>query len=233
MSSTLSLLDPHQVDQPFPDISQALTEPNGLLAFGGCLSSQRLINAYYQGIFPWYNEDEPILWWSPDPRLILLPDQLHISKSLQKTLRKQHYQITFDTAFNEVIKACAQPRTYEPNTWLSTDMQQAYQDLHQQGHARSVEVWYQNELVGGIYGVAVGKVFFGESMFHRKTDASKVAFVALVQQLAEWGYELIDCQVHSPHLVSLGAVEIPRTKFAKLLHHYRDDKPDIQAWQNK
>lgn len=227
----LTLLDPDYANQAFPDISQALTEPDGLLAAGGCLSTERIINAYTQGIFPWFSDDDPILWWSPDPRLIIFPDKLYLSKSLQKTLRKQTFQITFDTAFAEVIKACAAPRNDESGTWLLAEMQQAYNQLHKQGHAHSIEAWHQGELVGGLYGITIGHVFFGESMFHRKTDASKVAFATLVQYLSSWGYQLIDCQVHTQHLVSLGAEEISRTHFASLLQQYKHNAPHPTAWQ--
>ena len=227
----LTLLDPNQADQAFPHISLALSEPDGLLAVGGCLSTQRIINAYSQGIFPWYSNEDPILWWSPDPRLVIFPDKLHISKSLQKTLRKQHFQISFDTAFSRVIQACAAPRSNEAGTWLTPEMQSAYIRLHQEGHAHSVEAWHDNKLVGGLYGIAVGQVFFGESMFHRKTDASKVAFISLVQQLSHWGYHLIDCQVHTEHLVSLGAEEVTRSNFSSLLQQYYQRKRISTAWQ--
>ena len=227
----LTLLDPNQADQAFPPLTEALTEPDGLLAVGGCLSTLRIINAYTQGIFPWYNNDDPILWWSPDPRLIIFPEKLHLSKSLKKTLRKQTFQITFNTAFTRVIKACAAPRSNEPGTWLLPDMQLAYCRLHKEGHAHSVEVWHDCKLVGGLYGIAVGQVFFGESMFHRKTDASKVAFVSLVQQLSLWGYQLIDCQIHTQHLVSLGAEEISRKQFSSLLQQYHHRKPHSTAWR--
>lgn len=228
----LTLLDPNQADQAFPPVSSALNEPNGLLAVGGCLSTQRIINAYSQGIFPWYSDADPILWWSPDPRLVLFPSHLHISKSLKKTLRKDTFQIRFDTAFQEVIKACAAPRSNETGTWLTAEMQAAYIRLHGEGYAHSVEAWHDNQLVGGLYGIAVGQVFFGESMFHHKTDASKLAFISLVQQLALWGYQLIDCQVHTPHLVSLGAEEISRTRFSTLIQKYHQEKPNNTAWQS-
>jgi len=227
----IPFLNPEQIDQPFPAVHHALADPDGLLAAGGCLSTQRLINAYKQGIFPWYSEDSPILWWAPNPRLVVFPEKLHISKSLQKTLRKQIYQISFDSAFTQVIEACAAPRQGETGTWLSQDMQQAYRQLHHTGYAHSIETWHNNELVGGLYGIALGKVFFGESMFHTKTDASKVAFVSLVQQLSVWGYQLIDCQVHTSHLSSLGAEEIKRSQFCDLLAQYRDIPPHSTAWQ--
>jgi len=224
-------LDPDYPNQTFPALSEALTDPDGLLAAGGCLSEARLLTAYANGIFPWYGEEDPILWWSPDPRLIIFPDQLHISKSLKKTLRKQPFSITFDQAFADVIVACSQPRADEAGTWLSIEMQAAYINLHQQGHAHSIEAWCEGRLVGGLYGVAIGAVFFGESMFHTQTDASKIAFVTLIQKLNEWGYQLIDCQVHSEHLVSLGAEEIPRQHFMGLLEQYKTKLPNTQAWQ--
>jgi len=227
----LPLLDPEQADQAFPPVSEALSEPDGLLAVGGCLSSQRIINAYTQGIFPWYSHDDPILWWSPDPRLVIFPEKLYLSRSLHKTLRKQTFQITFNTAFSQVIKACAAPRTDETGTWLLPEMQQAYCRLHDEGHAHSIETWHQGELVGGLYGIAVGQVFFGESMFYRKTDASKIAFVGLIQHLSRWGYQLIDCQVHTQHLISLGAEEITRSIFSSLLKQYHHCKPHPTAWQ--
>jgi len=229
----IPFLNSEQIDQSFPEVHQALTDPDGLLAAGGCLSTQRLINAYKQGIFPWYSEDSPILWWSPNPRLVVFPEKLHISKSLQKTLRKQIYQVSFDSAFTQVIEACAAPRQGETGTWLSQDMQQAYRQLHHAGYAHSIETWHNNELVGGLYGIALGKVFFGESMFHTKTNASKIAFVSLVQQLSVWGYQLIDCQVHTSHLSSLGAEEIKRSQFCALLEQYCDTPPSPSAWQQQ
>lgn len=207
----------------FPPVDLALRDPDGLLAFGGSLSVQRLLHAYRQGIFPWYSEGQPIMWWSPDPRAVLFPDELNISRSLRKTLKKDLYSVTLDTAFAEVMDACAAPREDDAGTWITDDMKDAYYNLHQQGHAHSVEAWQDGELVGGLYGVAIGKVFFGESMFTRRTDASKVAFVHLVQQLKKWGYALIDCQVHSGHLASLGATNIPRSKFISLLNEHCND----------
>ncbi|OQK18722.1 leucyl/phenylalanyl-tRNA--protein transferase [Methyloprofundus sedimenti] len=227
----LTLLDPNFANQDFPSTHLALRDPDGLLAVGGCLSTQRIINAYSQGIFPWYSNEDPILWWSPDPRLVIFPKQLHISRSLQKTLRKQDFKISFDTAFTEVIKACAAPRSQESGTWLTAEMQVAYIRLHDEGYAHSVEAWHDNKLVGGLYGIAIGQVFFGESMFHSKTDASKVAFVSLIQQLSLWDFQLIDCQVHTQHLVSMGAEEIRRTRFCSLLQLYKQRKPAVHAWQ--
>lgn len=228
---SLSPLNPRQPEQAFPPLELALTEPNGLLAFGGCLSPQRLINAYRHGVFPWFNPGEPILWWSPDPRLVLFPEHLNISRSLSKTLRKQLFQIRYDTAFHQVMLACAAPRDENGGTWITNEMQQAYLTLHQLGIAHSFEAWQDDQLVGGLYGIAIGQVFFGESMFHRKTDASKVVFAHLVQQLSAWGYQLIDCQVSSQHLLSLGAADIPRSRFADLLNQLCDQTPCPSAWQ--
>ena len=202
----------------FPDVSLALREPDGLLAVGGDLTVERLLAAYERGIFPWYSGDQPILWWSPDPRSVLFPDKLHISRSLRKTLRKAHFKITMDTAFAEVIDACGQPRADDPGTWITNEMQQAYIRLHQAGHAHSVECWLNDKLVGGLYGVAIGKVFFGESMFSKITDASKVAFVLLVQQLQRWQFGLIDCQIQSAHLDKFGAELIQRSEFIAYLN---------------
>lgn len=218
----LTVLDANNPEQDFPPVDKALREPDGLLAVGGCLSKERLLNAYRHGIFPWYNPGEPILWWSPDPRLVLFPDQLIVSRSLRKTLRKNIFLITFDKAFNEVIAACAQPRKEAGGTWITEEINQAYNELHSLGIAHSAEAWLNGELVGGLYGIALGQVFFGESMFHTKTDASKVVFATLVEQLKSLNYKLIDCQVHSRHLESFGAQEIDRSDFTKLLDQYCD-----------
>jgi leucyl/phenylalanyl-tRNA--protein transferase len=227
----LTILDPHNPTQAFPPLYKALREPDGLLAIGGCLSTERLLNAYRHGIFPWYNPDEPILWWSPNPRLVLFPEHLIVSRSLRKTLRKNTFTVTFDHAFEQVIISCALPRKDSQGTWITSDIYQAYTKLHQQGFAHSVEVWFNDELVGGLYGVALGQVFFGESMFHTKTDASKVAFVSMVEQLKIWGYQLIDCQVHTHHLTSLGAEEIDRHTFIRLLNQYCKLSASSHAWQ--
>lgn len=228
----LTVLDPFRPNQPFPPLYKALDEPNGLLALGGCLSTERLLNAYRNGIFPWYNPGEPLLWWSPDPRLVLFPDCVNISRSLAKTLRKGLFTVTFDRAFDQVMACCAEPRQASSGTWITDEMMQAYQDLHHQGLAHSVETWFEGELAGGLYGVAIGQVFFGESMFHKRTDASKVAFVTLARQLKQWNYRLVDCQVHTQHLLSLGAEEIARTDFSALLKRYCPAKPSTDAWQN-
>ncbi len=226
----LPILDPLNPNEDFPDIESALTEPDGLLAAGGCLSPQRIVKAYQQGIFPWYSLGEPVLWWSPNPRLVLFPEKLIISRSLRKTIRKQQFKLTYDQAFPQVMQYCASPRDKETGTWITEEMYFAYTELYQQGIAHSFEVWFDDELVGGLYGIAIGQVFFGESMFHKKTDASKVAFCCLVQQLTLWGYQLIDCQVHSNHLTSLGAEEINRQDFSKLLNQYTSLTPSDSAW---
>jgi leucyl/phenylalanyl-tRNA--protein transferase len=195
------------------------------------LSPTRILNAYQHGIFPWFNPDDPILWWSPNPRLILLPHQLYISRSLGKTLRSGKFTFTFDQAFSQVIENCSKPRSGANGTWITSGIKQAYTQLHQMGIAHSAEVWFEGQLVGGLYGVALGQVFFGESMFHSKTDASKVAFASLVQNLTAWNYQLIDCQMHTAHLASLGATEISRPDFITLLNHYTEIPPHSNAWQ--
>ncbi|NOS87469.1 MAG: leucyl/phenylalanyl-tRNA--protein transferase [Methylococcaceae bacterium] len=227
----LTILNPYNPWQDFPPLDKALDEPDGLLAVGGCLSQKRLLKAYRQGIFPWYNPGEPILWWSPDPRLVLFPEQLQLSRSLRKTLNKNYFKVTFDRAFADVIAACAQPRKDSAGTWITHDIDAAYNALHDSGYAHSVETWADGELVGGLYGIAIGQVFFGESMFHTQTDASKVAFAHLVRQLTAWGYQLIDCQVHTQHLASFGAVDCPRTEFVNLLARYCDEPAHPDAWQ--
>lgn len=214
----------------FPPLENALDDPNGLLAIGGDLSPQRLIEAYRNGIFPWFNEDEPIFWWSPDPRMVLFPEELKISRSLRKTLHKDHYQIRADTAFTQVMHACAAPRKGQSGSWIHPEMIAAYTTLHNMGLAHSVETWIDGELVGGLYGVALGKVFFGESMFSRSTDASKIAFVHLVKQLQYWEFGLIDCQVKTHHLASLGAREIPRASFSRQLETLISNSTSGNKW---
>ena len=215
----------------FPDVALAARDPDGLLAIGGDLSVARLRNAYRRGIFPWYSEDQPILWWSPDPRSVLFPGKLHVSRSLRKTLRRQDFQITVDQAFAPVIQACSEARAGNPGTWIVDEMQAAYQRLHQAGNAHSIECWHHGKLVGGLYGVAIGKVFFGESMFSRMSDASKVAFVYLARLCQKQGFGLIDCQIQSRHLDSLGAESIPRHEFVQLLAHYTGQPAPAQSWQ--
>ncbi len=202
----------------FPPLAQALEEPNGLIAIGGDLSSQRLLKAYRHGIFPWFGEDDPIMWWSPDPRMVLFPNKLKISKSLNKTLNKQPFTKTLNTAFREVISACSKiKRPEQQGTWINQDMIDAYCKLHDAGHAISSESWFDNQLVGGCYGVIIGNMFYGESMFHTTTDASKVAFVHLVEHLNSIGVSMIDCQMKTPLLESFGGHEIPREKFEQIM----------------
>ena len=202
----------------FPHIETALVEPDGLLAAGGDLSVARLLEAYKNGIFPWYSDDQPILWWSPNPRMVCFLDELHIPKRLRSFLRKHEYTLRFDTAFKEVVKACAEPRDDFGGTWITEEMLEAYCQMHIAGHAHSLEVWTaNNELVGGIYGVAIGQMFFGESMFSRESNTSKLAFITLVKHLSHWGYQLLDAQVESPHLRTLGCRTIPREQFSVIL----------------
>ena len=217
--SGLFWLDPRDEDD-FPDPETALSDPNGLLAVGGNLSPRRILDAYRRGIFPWYSEGQPILWWSPDPRTVLFPEELKVSRSLRKTLRRGHFRISADTAFQAVLEGCAAPRPGQDGTWLLPEMRAAYGRLHELGYAHSVEVWHNGVLAGGLYGLALGGVLYGESMFTRHTDASKVAFVHLVRQLQAWGFGLIDCQMRTSHLISLGAEEISRRRFVELLDRY-------------
>jgi len=210
-------LDPDDPDAGFPEVDRALREPDGLLAIGGDLSVPRLLQAYRQGIFPWYGPGQPILWWSPDPRLVLRPGNLRISRSLARTLRKAVIKVTLDTDFAAVVRACAAPREAASGTWIGAEMQAAYTDLHRQGYAHSVECWHEGRLVGGLYGVSIGRVFFGESMFTRMSDASKVALVHLVRQLDHWDFPLIDCQVYTRHLEGLGATSMSRQEFTRIL----------------
>lgn len=226
----LTLLDPRNPDEPFPDVELAEAEPNGLLALGGDLSVRRLINAYRQGIFPWYSDDQPILWWSPDPRTLLYPERIKVSRSLRKTLGKRLFMASVDRAFDAVIAACAAPRGDGDGTWILPEMMLAYRGLHRHGLAHSVEVWSDGDLVGGLYGVALGRVFYGESMFSRRSDASKVALVYLCQKLLQWGYRVIDCQLHTEHLISLGAEEVSRGTFSALLRTACDESPWEGSW---
>jgi leucyl/phenylalanyl-tRNA--protein transferase len=210
-------IDPDAAEITFPDVELAMREPDGLLAVGGDLSVATLLRAYRSGIFPWYGPGQPVMWWAPDPRLVLFPDALRVSRSLARTIRQGQFSVTLDTSFRAVIDACAAPRPYQSGTWITPQMATAYTELHTAGYAHSAECWYQGELVGGLYGVAIGHVFFGESMFTRMSNASKVAFVTLVRQLQHWGYRLIDCQVYTSHLASLGARVIPRREFTRIL----------------
>ena len=217
-------------DDRFPPVEQATAEPNGLLAAGADLSVSRLVEAYGNGIFPWFNEGQPILWWSPDPRMVLFPAELKVSRSLGKTLRHSRLEVRADTAFRDVIQNCGGPRRDHHGTWITAPMVEAYCALHHAGIAHSVETWLDGELVGGLYGVALGRAFYGESMFTRATDASKVAFVTLVRQLERWGFGLVDCQMNTAHLASLGAREIPRADFTRRLRELIHCEPVPAPW---
>jgi len=204
-------------DDSFPPVEAAMREPNGLLAAGADLSPGRLLDAYAHGIFPWFNEEDPVLWWSPDPRMVLFPSEVHVSRSLRRILRAGRFGLTLDRAFREVMVGCAEPRADQDGTWITPGMVRAYARLASLGFAHSVEVWRDDLLVGGLYGVALGRMFYGESMFSRCADASKVALVCLARQLARWRFAVIDCQMTTPHLASMGARQIPRTDFLALL----------------
>jgi leucyl/phenylalanyl-tRNA--protein transferase len=206
-------------DDPFPPLKTALDDPNGLLAASEDLSPERLLAAYTYGIFPWYSAGQPVLWWSPDPRMVLPTAEFKVSRSLRRAMQSGKFEIRVDTAFDTVMRACAEPRADQDGTWITDAICAAYGALHRRGYAHSVESWGDGELVGGLYGVAIGRMFFGESMFARETDASKVALAHLVHQLRAWDFPLIDCQQQTAHLASLGARPIPRSEFAKALAH--------------
>jgi len=216
----------------FPPAEDALTEPNGLLAAGGDLAPERLLAAYRKGIFPWYQEGQPILWWSPDPRAVLWPGGLNVSRSLRRSLRNRRFELRVDTEFKRVVAGCAEPRDYGGGTWITDDMAEAYSRLHRLGWAHSFETWQDEQLVGGLYGVAIGGVFFGESMFTRVTDASKVALVHAVEFLRARGTQLIDCQVASAHTRSLGAVDMPRAEFLARIADLCGESAQPQRWRS-
>jgi leucyl/phenylalanyl-tRNA--protein transferase len=218
-------------NEPFPPVECATADPNGLLAAGGDLSVARLTEAYGHGIFPWFNEDQPILWWCPDPRMVLFPQELQISRSLRKTLRSARFDMRADTAFRQVMLHCRMPREKQDGTWITARMVEAYCEMHRKGYAHSVETWLDGELVGGLYGIALGRAFFGESMFTRVTDASKLALVSLVRQLELWGFGLVDCQMNTPHLASFGAREIPRAEFTRRLRELIHYPPVPAPWR--
>lgn len=214
----LTLLDPFACGEAFPPVEMAWEQPNGLIAMGGDLSPQRLINAYHSGIFPWFNDGEPIYWWTPNPRAVIYPKKLHITRSLRKTARNKGYQISFDTDFKKTVRACAAPRSYALDTWITDDMFTSYSQLYELGYAHSVEVRNKKgELVGGLYGVVSNGIFSGESMFSTERDTSKLALLALAAHIDHWGYSLIDCQIINDHLLSLGAESIPRQDYIKQL----------------
>jgi len=215
---------------PFPPVERALEEPNGLLAAGADLSEPRLLDAYARGIFPWYSEGQPVLWWSPDPRMVLLPAELRIPRSLRKRLARRDYEVRADTAFEEVIRACAAPRRDQDGTWITGDMVEAYLRLHRSGRAHSVETWIGGELAGGLYGVELGRLFSGESMFARAPDASKIALAHLARQLARRGCGMIDCQMKTTLLARFGAREIPRREFVRRLAELVNYPRSERAW---
>jgi leucyl/phenylalanyl-tRNA--protein transferase len=225
---TLSWLDEPTFN--FPAIESALKEPNGLLAAGGDLKPERLTEAYRLGIFPWYERGQPILCWPPDPKIVLFPEDLIVTSSLRKFIRKQQYTISMDRDFLQVINACSGQRTNSDGTWITEELKRSYCQLHSMGVAHSVEVWHQNELVGGLYGLALGQMFFGESMFSHESNTSKLALVFLVKQLKIWNYRLIDCQVSSAHLESLGAKEISRHRFKRYLNEHLDSPGITGTW---
>jgi leucyl/phenylalanyl-tRNA--protein transferase len=220
-----------ELGDPFPPVEEALRDPNGLLAAGGDLSTPRLLQAYERGIFPWFGDGDPVLWWSPDPRMVLPTDGMRVTRSLRKTIRAGRFRVTADTAFPSVIAACAEPRPDQDGTWITHDVFDAYCTLASLGVAHSIEAWDGTTLVGGLYGVAVGRMFFGESMFARRSDASKVALAHLVRQLRRWNFPLIDCQMSTSHLASLGAREIPRTEFLPRVRHLVAQPPVPSPWR--
>ena len=217
-------------DDPFPPVEEALVEPNGLLAAGADLSPPRLVEAYARGIFPWFNEDDPILWWSPDPRMVLFVGELRVSRSLRRVIASGRFRVTADTAFDAVMAGCAEPRGDQEGTWITAEMRAAYSALAARGLAHAIEVWEGDALVGGLYGVAIGRMFFGESMFSRVSNASKVALAHLVRQLARWDFELLDCQMATAHLASLGAREIPRRDFVARVERLVRQPPVPAPW---
>ncbi len=220
----------------FPSVNTALVEPNGLLCMGGNLEPATILTAYSRGIFPWYSEGQPILWWSPDPRMVLFPSEFKVSRSLAKTIRADKFEVRFNTAFSDVMAACAAPRGQHAGTWILPAMQAAYTNLHHIGFAHSAEAWRDGALVGGLYGIAMGRMFYGESMFARENDASKVAFVAMVEKLTRDGFQLIDCQQETRHLASFGARAVPREQFTQRLQELiilDADKTPVSYWTNE
>jgi leucyl/phenylalanyl-tRNA--protein transferase len=215
----------------FPPLEAALAEPNGLLAAGGGLSPGRLQTAYRRGIFPWFGKDQPVLWWSPDPRMVLFPAEFRMPRSLAKRLRRRDYEIRVDTAFETVMRACAAPRDGDAGTWITPDMVAAYCELHRLGHAHSVETWIGGKLAGGLYGIALGRAFYGESMFTRAPDASKIALAHLVRQLTRWQFGMIDCQMNTAHLARFGAREIPRSEFSRRLAELVNYPSSAAGWR--
>lgn len=234
MSNTGPFLLDDISDAPFPPAELALREPDGLLAVGGDLSPVRLLNAYAGGIFPWFSEGQPLLWWSPDPRMVFRTNGVHLSSRFRRELRASSWQIRADTAFSEVMQACAQaPRPGQDGTWITDDMHRAYVELHRLGYAHSVEVFDDDQLIGGIYGVAIGRMFFGESMFSGRSGGSKVALAALARTLNDWGWPLIDAQVENPHLMRMGAEHLPRADFLREIRDLVQLPSDVGGWTGR
>lgn len=231
--AALYWIEPGSPADNFPPVETALTQPDGLLCFGGDLTPNRLLSAYRQGIFPWYSEGQPIMWWSPAPRCVLYPDQIVIRRSLRKSIRNAGFTFSMNQCFDRVINACAQPRDGDPATWITAEMQNAYSHLHRLGHAHSAEIWQQGQLVGGLYGIAIGRVFFGESMFSCVRDSSKVALTCLARFLAKGEFHLIDAQVTSSHMISMGACEIDRHDFTSQLDKYTSMVNNVELWQTE
>lgn len=219
-------------DAPFPPTRLALKSPNGLLAWGGDLHPRRLLRAYREGIFPWYSQGQPVLWWSPAPRCVIHPEGVYLSTRTRRRYNTGRYRLTADNAFSDVIVGCAAPRDRDQGTWITTELRAAFERLHRWGHAHSIEVWRDDELCGGIYGLALGSAFFGESMFSRSTDASKIALVALCRLLAGWGFGLLDCQVANPHLRRMGAVDISRVSFERHLQRLVNEPRESRSWRD-
>jgi len=217
----LYLIKEKRMAVDFPDVTDSLKNPNGLLAIGAALTEKRLLCAYKKGIFPWFNEGQPVLWWSPDPRCVIKPNEVHISHSLRKILRKKKFEITYNQDFKSVINECSMNRNNN-DTWLTDSMKIAYTHLHNSGYAHSIECWYNEKLIGGLYGIAMGKIFFGESMFSRESSASKITLIHLARRLNDMKFKIIDCQVSSNHLLTLGAKHIARKEFIKILNDYCD-----------
>ena len=220
-------------NSPFPPVHSALKDPDGLLAWGGDLDPERLIQAYLRGIFPWYSQGQPILWWSPSKRCVIVPDQLHVSRRLARTIRKKDFRITADLAFADVVSACAAPGPQRTSTWITSEIASAYMQLHVLGLGHSIEIWRGDHLVGGIYGLSMGGMFFGESMFSAGRDGSKLALVALCRAMQRWSFDLLDCQIPNPHLLSLGAVSVPREQFLKQLQFSLEKETRTGSWTNE
>jgi len=229
----ITWLNPSDPPEAFPDVERALIEPDGLLAAGGDLSPERLLTAYRRGIFPWYEEGQPILWWSPNPRCVLRPESFHVAKRLQRQIRGSSLTISFNSAFPEVIRACAGERASQQGTWITAQMLNGYERLHDEGWAHSIEVMDGSKLVGGVYGLCIGRVFFGESMFSEQANSSKIALLALTKHMLASGMPLIDCQVLSPHLLTLGATTMPRAEFVQTLNESCEPATRHQNWPSE